>query len=297
CAIKVSPINISVHAVSAEVRAFMMGNNNAGNPIERMKKFADAGIIMNCQIVLCPGINDGKVLDESIRTLGEMYSHIYSVSVVPVGLTKHREGLFDLKPFDKEMAAEVVKQVSGWQEKFYKDYGTRLVYLADEFYLKANIPLPKAEEYEDFPQIENGVGLISSMQEEFDFEIENVKPLKSPRTVSIATGGAAYDFICSLARRLESAADGLKINVYKIKNYTFGEKITVAGLICGKDIIKALEGKELGDTLFISSSMLRDGENVLLDDVTTDDLSGALNVRVEAVDNDGMQFVQKLTSQ
>ncbi len=296
CATRVSPVNISVHATDPEVRRFMMGNKNAGNLLPRMKRFAEAGIVMNCQIVLCPDINDGKVLDDSIKTLGEMYPHIYSVSVVPVGLSDHREGLFELTPFDKESAAAVIHQVEKWQKKFYDEHGTRIVYLADEFYLKAGVPLPQSEEYEDFPQIENGVGLISSMQEEFDFALKNVRPLEDERTVSIATGVAAYEFLSSLAKRLEEAAKGLKINVYQIKNLTFGEKITVAGLLCGRDIIKGLEGKELGDTLYISSSMLRDGENVLLDDVTTDDLSRELGVKICAIDCDGAQLIQKLTN-
>ena len=297
CEIRVSPVNISVHATDPEVRKFMMGNKNAGNVVDRMKKFAQNGIVMNCQIVLCRGINDGKVLDDSIKTLGELYPHVYSVSVVPVGLTDYRDGLFKLEPFDKESANEVVEQVSKWQEKFYSEYGTRIVYLADEFYLKAEMPMPKAEEYEDFPQIENGVGLISSMQEEFDFAIENVKPLKKERTVSMATGEAAFEFISSLAKRLEKAAQGLKINVYRIKNITFGEKITVAGLLCGKDIRKGLEDKELGDTLYLPSSLLRDGENVLLDDVTTDDLEKALGVKIVTIDCDGEQLVAKLTNE
>ena len=297
CAIRVSPINISVHATSPEVRKFMMGNKNAGNVVGRMKKFADNGIVMNCQIVLCRGINDKKVLDESIKTLGELYPHVYSVSVVPVGLTDHRDGLFELEPFDKESANEVVKQISKWQKKFYDEYGTRIVYLADEFYLKAGLPMPEAEEYEDFPQIENGVGLLSSMQEEFDFAIKNVKPLKKERTVSIATGQAAFEFISSLAKRLEEAAKGLKINVYGIKNLTFGEKITVAGLLCGNDIIKGLENKELGDALYLPNSLLRDGENVLLDDVTTDDLQKALGVKIVVLDCDGETLVSNLTNE
>lgn len=297
CATRVSPVNISVHATDPEVRRFMMGNKNAGNVVSRMRRFAEAGIVMNCQIVLCRGINDGKVLDDTIKTLGEMYPHIYSVSVVPVGLTDHRKGLFNLEAFDKESSAGVIKQVSAWQKKFLKEYGTRIIYLADEFYLNADMPVPETEEYEDFPQIENGVGLISSMQEEFDFEIENVKPLKKERTVSIATGVAASGFLSGLAKRLEEKAKGLKINVYEIKNRVFGEKITVAGLLCGKDIISQLEGKELGDTLYISRSMLRDGENVLLDDVSTDDLAEALKVKIEAVDCDGAQLIQKLTNE
>lgn len=296
CATRVSPINISVHATNPDVRKMMMGNKNAGNLIPRMKKFAEAGIVMNCQIVLCRDLNDGKVLEESIKTLGEMYPHIYSVSVVPVGLTDHREGLFPLKPFDKESSAQTIKIVERWQKKFLKDFGSRIVYLADEFYLNAGQVLPKAEEYEDFPQIENGVGLISSMQEEFDAELENVSPIEGERTVSIATGAAAFDFIKSLAEKLEKKARGLKINVYKVINKTFGDKITVAGLLCGKDLIYALKGKVLGDTLYISSSMLKDGENVFLDDVTLEGLEKELEVRICTIDCDGEQFVRKLTN-
>ncbi len=297
CAMRVSPVNISVHATNPEVRKFIMGNKNAGNVMERMKRFAKSGIVMNCQIVLCPGINDGKVLDDSIKTLGELYPHIYSVSVVPVGLTDHRDGLFELKPFDKNSASSVVRQVEAWQKKFYNEHGTRIIYLADEFYLKAGMPLPDAEKYEDFPQIENGVGLISSMQEEFDYAIENVHPMKEKRTVSIATGEAAFDFILSLAEKLEKVAGGLKIKVHKVKNITFGEKITVVGLLCGRDIVKGLEGKELGETLYIPRSMLRDGENVMLDDMTTDELAKTLNVKVDVVDCDGAELVRKLTKQ
>lgn len=297
CETKVSPINISVHATNPEVRAFMMGNKNAGNLLPRMKRFADAGIIMNCQIVLCRDVNDGRILDDTIKTLGEMYPSIYSVSVVPVGLSDYRDGLYELKPFDKESAVAVIKQVSAWQKKFFDEYGTRIIYLADEFYLKAEMPLPDSEEYEDFPQIENGVGLISSMREEVDFAIENVRPMEKERVVSMATGVAAFDFLSGVAKEIEAAAKGLKINVYKIINKTFGEKITVAGLLGGKDLIRDLEGKELGDTLYISSSMLRDGENVFLDDITTDELEKALKVKIEAIDCDGEMLVRKLTKQ
>ena len=297
CATRVSPVNISVHATDPDVRKFMMGNKNAGNVVERMKRFAEAGIVMNCQIVLCRDINDGKVLDDTIKTLGSLYPHIYSVSVVPVGLTDRRKGLFELKPFDKESSAQVIEQVSKWQKKFLEEFDTRLIYLADEFYLSAAVEIPAVEEYEDFPQIENGVGLISSMQDEFDFAIDNVKPMKNPRTVSIATGVAAYEFLSGLAKRLEEKAKGLKINVYEIKNHVFGEKITVAGLLCGKDLIEQLKGKELGDTLYISSSMLRDGENVMLDDLSTDDVEEALKVKVEPVNCDGAELIQKLTNE
>ncbi len=295
CRMRVSPINISVHATDPEVRCFMMGNKKAGNVAQIMKKFADSGIVMNCQIVLCRDVNDGKVLEESIRTLGEMYPSVYSVSVVPVGLSDHRGGLYPLKPFDKESAAETISVVESFQKEFLKKYGTRLVYPADELYLKAEKEIPDAEEYEDFPQIENGVGLLASMKEEFYMELCNVSYAETPREVSIATGVAAYEFMCELAEKLEEKAKKLKINVYMIENKTFGKNITVAGLLCGKDIIEGLKDKRLGETLYISSSMLRDGENVFLDDVTTDMLGQTLGVEICTVDGDGGDLIRKLT--
>ena len=263
--------------------------------LDIMKYWAKCGIVMNAQIVLCRGINDGTALDKTIADLADMYPSVTSVSVVPVGITKYRDGLYPLEPYDKKTAQEVVNQVVKWQDKLLNKIGSRFIFAADEFYLKAEEEVPPFEAYEDFPQIENGVGLIASMQDEFDFAIEDAKPLKKAKTVSIATGMAAFSFVESMAKRLEEKTGNLKINVYGIENTVFGKNITVAGLLCGCDIINQLKDKEIGDALYITTSMLRAGENVLLDDVTTEDLERQLGTKVIATDNDGFDFVDKLT--
>ena len=292
---KISPINVSVHTTDPKLREFMIKNKNAGKMLDIMKYWEKCGIVMNAQIVLCKGINDGAALDKTIADLAGMYPSVTSVSVVPVGITKYRDGLYPLEPYDKQASKDVVNQVDKWQDKLLSEIGSRFIFAADEFYLKAEEEIPPFDAYEDFPQIENGVGLIASMQDEFDFAIEDVKTIKKERTVSIATGKAAFSFIKSLANRLEEKAGNLKINVYGIENTVFGENITVAGLLCGRDIITQLKDKEIGQALYITTSMLRAGENVLLDDVTTDDLERELGTKVIVTDNDGFDFVDKLT--
>ena len=292
---RISPVNVSVHTTDSELRVFMMKNKTAGRVCEIMRRWADAGIIMNCQIVLCRGINDGKQLDKTIGDLSEFYPSVGSVSVVPVGISDHREGLFELTPFDRESASGVLEQVEAWQKKLLKKNGTRFIYAADEFYLKAERSIPDYEEYEDFPQIENGVGLISSMRCEFEEAMEDAEKDGIRRKCSIATGAAAFEFIRGLAAAMKSKFENIDINVYRIENTVFGRNITVAGLICGNDIINQLKGKSLGDTLYITSSMLRDGENVLLDDITTDELSDRLGVKIETIENDGFDFLNKLS--
>lgn len=288
---KISPINVSVHTTDPELRKKMMGNENAGKLLDIMRLFSDSGIVMNCQIVLCRGINDGEYLKKSIEDL--MKLDVSSVSVVPVGLSDHREGLYPLTAYDKETAAEVIDTVERYQKKALKELGTRFIYAADEFYLKAEREIPPYESYEDFPQIENGVGLIASMKEEFYDALEDTAGV-SDKTVSIATGYAAYDFISEISHALEQKVKGLKIKVYKIENTVFGKNITVSGLLCGKDIIKSLKNESLGESLYISKSMLRSGENVLLDDLTTDDLERELGVNVIAVESSGYDFIDKI---
>ncbi len=288
---RISPINVSVHTTDSELRVKMMGNKNAGKLLDIMRLFSDSGIVMNCQIVLCRGINDGKYLRKSIEDL--MQLDVSSVSVVPVGLSDHREGLYPLTAYDRETASEVIDIIEEYQEKAMKKFGTRFVYAADELYLKAERELPPPENYDGFPQIENGVGLITSMKEEFYDALEDVCT-ESDKTVSIATGYAAYDFISEIAHALEQKVKGLKIKVYKIENTVFGKNITVSGLLCGKDIINSLKNESLGESLYISKSMLRSGENVLLDDLTTDDLERELGVNVIAVESDGYDFVEKI---
>lgn len=288
---RISPINVSVHTTDPELRMKMMGNKNAGRLLDIMKLFSKNGIVMNCQIVLCRGINDGENLKKTIEDL--MRLDVSSVSAVPVGLSDHREGLYPLTAYDKESAAEVIDIIEEYQKTAREKLGTRFIYASDEFYLMAEREIPPYENYEDFPQIENGVGLIASMKDEFYDALEDVSG-EYRKTVSIATGYSIYDFISEISHELEKKAEGLKINVYKIENTVFGKNITVSGLLCGKDIINALKDKELGETLYISKSMLRSGENVLLDDLTTTDLERELNVKVVAVESDGYDFIEKI---
>lgn len=288
---RISPINVSVHTTDPELRMKMMGNKNAGRLLDIMKLFSKNGIVMNCQIVLCRGINDGENLKKTIEDL--MRLDVSSVSAVPVGLSDHRKGLYPLTAYDKESAAEVIDIIEEYQKTAQKKLGTRFIYASDEFYLMAEREIPSYENYEDFPQIENGVGLIASMKDEFYDALEDVSG-EYRKTVSIATGYSIYDFISEISHELEKKAEGLKINVYKIENTVFGKNITVSGLLCGKDIINALKDKELGETLYISKSMLRSGENVLLDDLTTTDLERELNVKVVAVESDGYDFIEKI---
>ncbi len=291
---RVSPINISVHATEPDLRCMMLSNRFAGKCYEIMKKFAQNGIFMNCQIVLCPEINDGEHLRRTLDDLAALYPNVNSVSVVPVGLTRYRDGLYPIKPFTSMSSMETVEFVGKIQDEFLEKLGTRLVYLSDEFYLNAGVPIPAADAYEGFPQLENGVGLIASMKEEFDAAIGMIKKKKRSRRVSIATGEIAYDFINGLAKKIQNMFEGVSVTVYAIKNNFFGGGVNVSGLVCGSDIIDALRGVIDTDTLLIPHSMLRDDDNIFLDDVTVRDVENALNVKVLPVLNDGYEFVEKV---
>ena len=291
---RVSPINVSVHATEPELRCKMLNNRFAGKCYDIMKRFAENDIYMNCQIVLCPGINDGENLKRTLSDLGALFPNVNSISVVPVGLTRYRDGLYPLTPFTKESSVETIRFVEKIQNEFLEKLGTRLVYLSDEFYVDAGIPVPDAESYEGFPQIENGVGLIASMQEEFDSAMRLLPEKKRLRRVSVATGEIAEDFIKGLAERIEKACKGVKVDVYPIKNNFFGGGVSVSGLVCGCDIIEQLKGKIQTDTLLIPHSMLRDDDNIFLDDTTVEDVEKALNVKIVPVLNDGYEFVEKI---
>lgn len=290
----VSPINISVHTTNPELRVKMLNNRFAGKVYDIMKRFSKNNIHMNCQIVLCPGYNDEKELDRTITDIAKLYPYVDSLAIVPVGLTAHREGLCKLCEFDSLGAKRVIEQVGKYQKKYLKKFGTRLVYLSDEFYLKADLSLPKPEEYEGFPQLENGVGLIPGMEEEFSEAILRIAQKKRNRRVSLATGELAYDFIKSMTERMERAAPGFSADVFAVKNEFFGGGVNVAGLVCGGDIIKQLKGRIATKELFIPQVMLRDDDEIFLDDVTVADLENALDVKVSAVLNDGYDFVEKL---
>lgn len=286
-----SPINVSVHTTNPELRVRMMKNKNAGKVLSYLRTFADAGLSICGQIVLCKGLNDGEELLRSMRDLCEYYPSLTSVSIVPAGLTKHRDGLYPLADFSAEEAAAVIDTVETFAEAHREKTGSRLFFLADEFYLKAGRALPAEECYEGYPQIENGVGMLRALEEEFSFAIEDVDAIRSlcesERKLSIVTGFAAYPYLLSMAERLMQIFHNLKINVYKIVNNFFGESITVAGLLTGKDICEQLKNKDLGEEILISKSTLRQGEDVFLCGMTVSEMEKNLGVHVRAVDSDG----------
>lgn len=290
----VSPINISVHTTNPELRVKMLKNPNAAKIYEIMKRFAANDIYMNCQIVLCPGYNDKAELDRTITDMAALYPYVASCSAVPVGLTRYRDGLCPLTPFTPETALETVRQIESYQRKFKRKFGTNMIYASDEFYIKAGLPLPAAEEYDGFPQIENGVGLISSMQEEFDEAIKLVEPKEYPRRIAIATGEIAGDFIRSLTDRLTEKCSGLSVTVYPVKNNFFGGGVNVSGLVTAGDIIDALKDEPKYDELLIPDCMLRDGEDIFLDNITLGELVRQLGMPVTPTPNDGYIFIENI---
>ena len=289
----ISPINISVHTTNPELRVRMMKNKNAGAVLSVIERLNDAGIDMNCQLVLCPHINDGAELE---RTLGDLIKkeHIKCIAAVPVGLTKHRDGLEKLEPYCKDTAAAVLDIIEKYNEKCKENYGEARVFGADEFYLKAEREIPSAKHYGDFLQLENGVGLWSLFKSEVLEALDNCDITPNAREISIATGVAAYPLINELSDRINKKYPSVKIDVYKIQNNFFGPLITVAGLVTGSDIIEQLKDKKLGTHLYIPSAMLRYENDRFLDDVTVEELEKALGVTLVPVNNDGYEFLGKL---
>ncbi|MBQ7296099.1 MAG: DUF512 domain-containing protein [Clostridia bacterium] len=286
----ISPVNVSVHTMNKELRVRMMKNKNAGSSLDILHRLAQNGIAINTQLVLCPGINDGDELRYSLDKLSELCPCLQSIACVPVGVTKYREGLFDMPQYDKETAGEVIDIIDECGEKFKEQYGTRLVYAADEFYLKAQRKMPEGEYYETYCQIENGVGMWTSLKDEFLCEIENCKENDPESHVSAATGVAAYPLIKELAEVFEKKYNKSKIDVYEIKNDFFGHSITVAGLITGKDLINQLKDKDLADSLAIPCVMLRSEGDLFLDNVSTADVERALGVHLKVNDCTGQDL-------
>lgn len=291
---KLSPINISVHTTNEELRCKMLHNRFAGTALEKIKRLKDAGIQMNGQIVLCKSWNDGEELEKTIHDLAAFLPEMGSVSVVPVGLTKFREGLEALESFTKEDSQTVLEQIHRWQNILLQHYGTRFIYASDEWYLKADLPIPDEDNYEGYPQIENGVGLVRSMQVEFDAEYEELTGDDRSRTLSLATGVLAAPVLQKMADRLKLKYPNVNIKIYTIINHYFGTQITVAGLLTGSDIISQLKGQELGENLLIPEVLLRNGETVLLDDVTIADMENALQTKIRIVQSDGKSFIDSI---
>lgn len=287
--LRVSPINISVHATEPDLRAMMLGHRNGGQIMEIMRRFADAHITMNCQIVACPGVNDGEHLQKSMEDLAALYPYVKSVSIVPVGLTCHREGLHQLKPFDECSAQTTVDQVEAYAEKCLEKYGSRVFWCSDELYLRAKRAIPEDEYFEDYTQLENGVGMLRLLRTEFDSALRMADPVDSVRPYSTACGVDAAPWIQEI---VDSAAEKChtKANVYPIVNHFLGETITVSGLVTGGDLIAQLKGRDLGERLLIPINMLRHGEDVFLDDITLQDVARELNVEVVPVNQDGFDL-------
>ncbi len=287
-----SPVNISFQTTNPGLRVKMMGNRFAGRALKKAEVLNEAGIQMNGQIVLCKGINDGKELERSISDLSAYIPNLVSLSVVPVGLSRYREGLFRLEPFEKKDSEEVIDLIESWQKKLFKKYGTHFVHASDEWYIKAGRPIPGSESYDGYPQLENGVGMIRLMEEEFEASIGGLHKSDIEREFSCVTGELCYGFVSDIAERMKKYFPKVKAHVYCIKNEFFGENITVTGLLTGQDIIKQLKGRQLGERLYIPENVFRAGEAVMLDDVTLEELSQTLQVKVDIVKSDGTSFVQ-----
>lgn len=286
-----APINISVHATDEELRCRMLNNRFAGKVLSYLDRLHEAHIPMNGQIVLCKGINDGKQLEKTITDLSKYIPSMESVSVVPAGLTKFREGLYPLEKFTKSDALEVIKTVEKFQQNIYNKYSTHFVHASDEFYLLAGLAVPAEETYDGYPQLENGVGMLRLLEEEFkdalaSCEGTDVANNKDKRVLSLATGKLAYPYLLRYAKQAEELL-GIRVHVYEIRNDFFGEDITVSGLLCGQDIIAQLKGKELGEELLLPVNMFRAGEEYFLDDVTKEQAERELNVRIMIVPADG----------
>ena len=292
---KLAPINISVHTTNPALRCEMLHNRFAGESLKKIDTLFEAGIPMNGQIVLCPGINDGKELDRTIRDLTKYIPCMESVSVVPVGLSKFRDGLYPLKSFDKESAAAAIDLIESWQKKIYAEHGIHFIHASDEFYLMTDRELPEEERYDGYIQLENGVGMLRLLDREVGDALqmigEEFEGEADPERVSIGTGLLAAPYIKKQAERIMKQYPQVQVQVFPIKNEFFGEKITVAGLLTGQDIVKQLSGQDLGDRLLLPICMFRSGEETFLDDMTKEQVQNTLQVPIDIVKSSGQDLV------
>jgi len=293
-----TPVNVSVHTMNPHLRCKMMGNRFAGDVLRYLAELSEHGIAINAQLVLCEGINDGDELVYSMEKLYELKS-LQSVSAVPVGVTAHREGLYPLKPYTKEGAVAVIETMRRFSERCVKERGVRMFYPSDEFYLTAGIPIPEEDEYDGYPQLENGVGMLRSHHEEFAAELDYAADVLARdgfvgREVAVATGTLAADHIRELAAMLENRFDGVKCRVYPIENDFFGKTVTVSGLVTGGDLIKTLKDKPLGQAVVIPRNMLRHEGDLFLDGVSTEEVESALGVPLLVAEADGADFFRCL---
>ena len=289
----ISPVNISVQTTNPELRVKMLQNRRAGEALKIMDRFAEGGITMNCQLVVCKGLNDGDELRRSLHDLKKLYPAVNTISVVPFGMTDHREGLYPLEPTDKAAAAAILDIVEPFAQACLEELGTRLAWCGDELYLKAGRPLPDTAYYEDFTQFENGIGMLPLFMEEFRLALPGYEG-RSARPFTIATGAAAAPSMALLLDEAAVKCDNLNGKVVEIRNDFFGHRVSVAGLITGQDLIAQLKGRDLGERVLISANMLRDGGDVFLDDYTPQQVSDALGVPIVPVEIDGADLLAKI---
>ena len=294
--LRISPVNISVHTTDPKLRVRMCRNPNAGKCLDIMTRWAQSGITMNCQIVLCPGLNDGEALRKTLADLAALRPQVNSVSVVPVGLTAHRDGLYPLKAVTKEIAREVIATVNEFGDHELFKSQSRVFFASDEFYILAELPLPDPDHYEDYPQLENGVGMVPLLRDEFysALSAEEVSGLSAPPRFSIATGEAAAPYITELTGRLSALVPNFSCRVFTVKNRFFGGDVTVAGLLTGSDYFAALSGEDLGERLLIPASSLRYDGELFLDDMSISELSEKLKTTIIPVPNDGGALLDAL---
>ena len=281
----ISPINVSVHATEPQLHCMLLGNKGAERSLEYIRRFCKAGIVMNGQIVVCPGWNDGDALRRTLRDLTDW--QFSSCSLVPVGITKYRKGLAKLRPVDSECAREIIAIAEEYGQENLRRYGTRRFFCADELFLRAGLPLPEEEYYEGYRQIENGVGMLRSLEQEFLSAMKLEEPDAAPSPFTIATGVAAAPFMQSLVDAAKAYFPKLDAEAVAVENDFFGRTLDVAGLLTGQDIAKQLQGRVTGRRVLLTVHMLRHGETVFLDDYTVDRLSQELGSPVQIVDDDG----------
>ncbi len=290
--LRISPINVSVHATDPKLRSIMLGNKAAAKGLAYMRAFADAGIVMNCQIVVCPGLNDGEQLSRSMEDLADM--GVASCAIVPVGVTKYRKGLYKMPVVDRTIANEILNRVLPFSERCLERFGTRLFFCSDEIFIKAGRPLPEEEYYEGYVQLENGVGMLRSMENEFMAALRQMEPDAPCRPFSIATGCLAAPFIRNLVEKAHARCASVCGTVYAIENHYFGTTIDVAGLVTATDIMEQLRGKPLGERLLLPANMLRHGGDVFLDDYRVSDIEQALGIPVAVSETDGFSLIDTI---
>ena len=287
----ISPINVSVHTTNPELRCKMMNNRFAGDTLKYLKRFADAGITLNCQIVSCPGINDG---DELVRTLTDLENlGVNMTAIVPVGLTRYRENLYPLVPYNKETAGQTIDIIEKMGDECVKKHGRRIFFPGDEFYLLAEREIPSPEFYEDFSALEDGIGMIAYLTDDVSWKLEELDADESlcPK-VTMACGEGVFPYMKRIMSMINEKFPNITINTRAIKNNFFGGGVNVSGLVTGGDLIDQLRGDDLGDRLIITSSMLRFENDLFLDDVSTDDVERELGVTLVPVNNNGNDLVE-----